>query len=278
MAIIKIGNKVYNKGKFFTLKRDSVLQTPLLSGFSAPQSSAIDRESGRIFVVNTGVDSLTILDYNDPTIVLADLQIEALSNPYGIAIDRDKNRIFIANATGQKVTIHDYTNPSNTLGDFGAVGCFSVDIDKIGNRIFLGETQEIYIYNYETLDLIQTISGMNYPRQVVFDPNNNRIIQAHQGVNRIQIRQYDDPTVVLSEFNPGSAPFGCVWDKVYNEIYVSLAGGNAIKIYDYQTLTLKRTITQTEGQFDSPRFLSIDNYLNRIFIPNSGNSTISVLK
>lgn len=277
--LIKTIGGYYNKARFFQTRRDKIYSPPsaTFSGLVHPQSAVIDRESGRIFVGTADMFKLLVVDYSNPSTLLNTLTFTQYC--YCCEIDKDNGRVIVALDSGSPNCIHvfDYTTLT-LITQIASQNVIFIKKDVNSNRIFLSQqTSDIQVRDFTTLNLLSTIStGGILPRGIGFDINNNKMYVAMQAANLVYI--YDYTTLVKTGQFSCTSPFGLDIDYVNKQMWITSVGGNFINVYDLTSLAILRTIPSTEAPLNSPRFLSIDSYMDRVLIPNSSGNNISILK
>lgn len=110
--------------------------------------------------------------------------------------------------------------------------------------IAINEAEDnVVVQDIETGELVKQIKTDKYgirPRSVKRSPDDEHFVITLEYSNKILIldKEYD----VINEAATGEVPYGVSYTRDGSEILVALARGNAIQIFDTETLELKREI------------------------------------
>ena len=99
-----------------------------------PTGIAVSPDGNRVYVVNSGDDSVSVIDAENGT---AALTIAVGHAPYGIALTADGRKAYVANASGNSVSVID--TQTQTVTATIAVGAkpYGVATDPDGDRVYV---------------------------------------------------------------------------------------------------------------------------------------------
>lgn len=196
-------------------------------------SIVLDPAMDRIFVVNFGNNTVSILNYTNPAVVTPTIITQAqggFSGPGGLAIDPAMNRIFVTNVHGNSISILNYTNPtagSPTIITTGASFIFNINpvyitLDPASDRIFVGMPYgsiRTVILNYTTpSNATATVSPAGWGvGPMLIDPTSNRFF-----INGSYIANYTNP------FGSSPSNVGTWW--LMSGFFINPAGDKIIGI------------------------------------------------
>ena len=165
-------------------------------------------------------------------------------------------------------------------------------------RIFLTNygNNNVLVFNYinpyagSPTIITQAQGSFSTPIAIAIDAANNRIYVTNYSGSTVSILNYLNPsagsaTVITQTQGSFNVPRGIAIDAANNRIFVTNVNSSTVSIVNYSNVsatgaflfTSTTVITTTQGTFNSPRGIAIDNTNNRIFIVNNGNYTVSIL-
>jgi YVTN family beta-propeller protein len=159
-----------------------------------PSALAIDPVINRLYIANSGSDTISVIDYYFSTKTNkfnAQLvhTIKAAKFPGSIYLDKNTNSLFVANRDSNDVSIIDAA--SNNILENITVGNSPSGITGTGNP----NNDKIYVSNYgsntvsvidgNTYNMIDNVTVGRFPTNVYADPNANIVYVTDLGSNRI---------------------------------------------------------------------------------------------
>lgn len=103
--------------------------------------------------------------------------------------------------------------------------------------------ETISVHELETGKLLKTIETREYgirPRGIARSPNGDHFAVTLEYGNKILILDRD--YTITQEIPTGEVPYGISYNRAGSEIFVALARGKAIQVFDTETFELKREI------------------------------------
>ncbi|MGL5830613.1 MAG: beta-propeller fold lactonase family protein [Candidatus Altimarinota bacterium] len=213
-------------------------------GFNQPQAIVLDSVNHRYFVTdytnnrvlvynlnvdNTFPDRIPDFVLGQPNFVSNAVAVTqaGMTTPIGLAYDSVNNRLFVAQQSGNRVMVYDVVSITNGENAINVLGQATFTASNTGN----------------------TQSGMNGPRDVLYDSATNRLFVSQQGNSRVTV--YDVTGItngeaainVLGQANftataaattqaGMSSPWGLSYDAVGQRLFVSDQNNNRALVYN----------------------------------------------
>ena len=220
-----------------------------------PSGVAVGTTGTRMYVANTGSDSVSVIDTATNTLIDTNPSANGVNNisvgnsPGAVAVNG--NRLYVANSGGTVSVINTDTNtridanPSPLSTDI-SVGNSPSALAANGNRLYVANRGS------------GTISVINTDTNTVIDTNPTAI-----GVNNITV---------------GSSPSALAVNG--NKLYVANTGSGTISVINTDTNTVIDTNPTAIGVNNitvgsSPSALAVNG--NKLYVANTGSGTISVI-
>lgn len=188
----------------------------------------IDKSNMSIYYVSDSKNGqVYIIDFSSHNIIK---KIKVGLRPHNIVID-ERNNVYIASDIDGKITIISSTyDIKNTL-------CINnngnVQVDVFSNKLYVSNTEEIYICNLLNGEIEHTIKGFLAADTILLDKNKKRLFVLDILQNEIKV--YETATLQLINVyeNVGFAPSKILLGDNENLIYVI---NKNIKKRDYETI------------------------------------------
>jgi DNA-binding beta-propeller fold protein YncE len=246
---------------------------PLGLSISSKSDIALDAVNHRLFVVDTSNSRVLVfnLDTNNnledkiPDFVLGQAGFNTnttgntqsgMNGPVGIAYDATTNRLFVSQTNNHRITVYDVATIVN--------GENAVNV--LGQSLFT------------TFSSALTSTGLNAPRGLKIDTDNQKLYVADTGNNRVIV--YDvtaitdgEPAVSVlgqSLFTTSTAattqsgmsgPYAIELDVSTNTLYIADRTNNRVTIYDVASITNGEDAVNVLGQ---PDFVTTSATINQV--------------
>ena len=236
-----------------------------------PVGVAVDSLSNRIFVSNTGDDTLAVIDGASNNVVAT---VPVGKEPCAVGTDSLSKLTYVANVNSNDVTVID-TN-SNTVTATVPVGRFPCAVGVIGwsSRIYVGNYggNSVSVVDGSTNTVIATIPLDGPPFGIGVNPKTNRIYAATGDVNVVTVIDGATNTIITT-VPVGKGPDAVGVNPITNLIYIGNYFSDTVSVLDGTTNTVIATIPVGK----EPGGVAANPTTNHIFIGNYASNTVSVL-
>ncbi|PYP86643.1 MAG: hypothetical protein DMG65_18590 [Candidatus Angelobacter sp. Gp1-AA117] len=209
------------------------------------------------------------------------------SNP--VFLGKDAARAFVVNSfNGTANTVSLYlallpSSPALTTVTLPTTSPTPSDIKPVAGG-FGGTNGNIYIaesaINAVTLIITNNLVASGNipvgtePVAVAGNANNGKVYVVNHGSNNVSVISTVDNSVIGSPIAVGSQPIWAVMSDDGTQVFVINQGGNSVTVIDTATDTVSATITG----FSSPNYAVYDSRFKRLYVSNTGNNTIGVIR
>jgi len=239
---------------------------------TSPNRIAINPETNKIYVANSGSNTVSVIDGYDNKINY----IPVKRYPTGIAINPETNKIYVANSGSNTVSVIDANN-NNKLYDI-AVG-------KYPSGVAAGTLKgNIYVINYHS-NTVSTINGSSdkkvsndisvgkNPYDIEVSPR-DKIYVANHDDGTVSVINGRNNTELGKDIPVGKGPYYIAINSNTDKIYVANHDDGTVSVIDGIT-DKKETPDIPVGK--DPSYMTINLYTNKIYVTNSGSNTVSVI-
>ena len=268
VAINQLTNKIYvanSIGNSVTVIDGASNGTVTLSVGTTPIALAVNPVTNQIYVVNWDGGTVTVIDgaTNGAT------TISVGSKPIALAINSLTNRIYVANSNSNTVTVIDgATGFTKTLG--AGTYPIAVAVNQLTNQIYVANNGS---GNLTVIDgasnNLTTVTAANAPSGVAVNSITNKIYVPNSQASSVTV--IDGVNLSTAFALVAGTPDQAVIDPVTNTIYITNHTG-AVDYLNGSTLTVGAI--QVSNYTSA---LDLDSTTNRIYVPNPGSNTVSVI-
>jgi DNA-binding beta-propeller fold protein YncE len=274
------------------------------SGMSSPSALAYDATDNLLFVVDqgnnrvvvfdvasitNGENAINVLGQSDFTTATANVTQSGMSNPTSLAYDSADNLLFVSQGTARRVTV--FNVASITDGEDA--------VNVLGQADFTS-----------SVSAQQTSTGLNQPRGIAYDSDNQRLFVGQQSGRRVSVfnladgltdneaavnvlGQVDFTTNTSTASQIGhAAVWGVTYDSVHQRLFVNndQSTGNRILVYNVSSITdgenatnvlgqanfTATTIATTQSGVNLPLWTTYDSTNDKLFVSDSTNNRILI--
>ena len=240
-----------------------------------PRDVAYDVANQRLFVAQAGNHRVSVFDVVSTTTGEAAVNIlgqpsfastsasntaSGMSQPYGVTYDSDSDRLFVAQSGNHRVTVYDTTE----ITDGEAA------INILGQTSFLTATSGT------------TISKLNQPRGVAYDPINKSLFVAESGNNRIMLFDAGAPVIdfSLTETGGSTAVTENTTTDTFDIVLTAQPATDVVFTITSDTPTAASvshdTITFTNGNWSTPQTITVSAPEDDNVVSENAVITISI--
>jgi YVTN family beta-propeller protein len=270
---------------YVPLVKDALGQTalnaigPLAVGFAPlaipvgfyPVGTAVNPQTNRIYVANSGNDSVSVLDGASNTLV-STVPVGRL--PCAAGVNPMTNRVYISSVNSNDVSVIDgVTNAVMATVPVGRGPC-AVVVNPPNNRIFVGNYSDnsISVVDGNTNAVVATISLHSLPAGLGINAVTGRLYAANGFQNSISVIDASTNTG-LAKVPVGSVPDAIGVNEATNRIYVGNFFGRSVTVINGDSNAVIATIPVGIG----PAGIAVDPGTNRIYAANYMSASVSVI-
>lgn len=240
---------------------------------SAPEGIAVNPVSRRIYVANSGSQSVSVIDAFTNTVIAT---VRVGSSPRRLAVNPTTNRIFVANQGSGTVSVIDGETQTQesviTVGENpGAIA-----VNPTTNRVYVATCADaagrVVVINGETLAVEGALQTGSCPRELIVNPATNRLtivgpdgtlalIDAATDAVSDAVRPGDLGTVTGSAVNPTT-----------NRIYLAQQDRNAVAVLDGASGSVLASVA-----IPSPDAVAVNPTNNRVYVTSAAGGTVTVV-
>ena len=206
-----------------------------------------------------------------------------------VFLGKDGSRAFVVNSfNGTANTVSLYlallpTTASLTTVTLPTTSPTPSDIQPVSGG-FGGSNGNIYIAD-ALINAVTVITTNNLvaagninvgtqPVAVAGNGNNGKVYVVNHGSNDVTVISTVDNTIIGSPIAVGSQPIWAVMSDDGTQVFVINQGGNSVTVIETATDTVSATITG----FSSPNYAVYDSRFKRLYVSNTGNNTVGVIR
>jgi YVTN family beta-propeller protein len=246
---------------------------------ASPQAIGITRDTNNIYVVNTGNDSVSVIDGRTNTRV-KDIKVRTL--PQAIGINKDTDRIYVVNTGNDSVSVID--EKTNTRVKDIKVGASprAIGINRNTDRIYVASYGDILASGDRAKPRVSVIDGRTNtwikdikvgasPSAIGINERTNIIYVATAGNDSVSVIDGRTNTWI-KDIKVGTIPINIL--VAGNSTYV--ANAYSVSVIDGRTNTWIKDITGITNGI-SPQAIGINRDTDSIYFANQGNDSVSVI-
>ena len=237
-----------------------------------PYGVAYDSNDGRVYVANSGSNTVSVIDTKTNTVVVT---IPVGTTPQGVAYDSNDGRVYVANSGSNTVSVID--TKTNTVVVTIPVGTTpqGVAYDSNDGRVYVTNavSNTVSVIDTKTNTVVVTIPVGTTPQGVAYDSNDGRVYVTNAVSNTVSVIDTKTNTVTTIP-GVGNTPLGVAYDSNDGRVYVTNFLDNIVSVIDTKTNTVTTT---TMGIGKGPVGVTYDSNDGRVYITNSNSNTVSVI-
>jgi len=205
---------------------------------NGPEDVLADVVDGKVFVVNAGSSSVSVID---PATWTRTTDIATGAGPRRMRLNGSTHKLYVVNSAGASVTV---INPATnalvaTIPLPGASNPWDLAIDEAHDRIYvpLKDANQVAVIDGGSDTLVTTVPTGTSPRAVCVNTASNRVfIPAATSGNVTVLNGATNVAVFGSPVAVGAGPTGCMVDPATNRIFVANDTDGTVTVIDGATL------------------------------------------
>jgi YVTN family beta-propeller protein len=238
-----------------------------------PHGIAIQSDINRVYVANSGEDTLTIID-TQTNRVLNKVNTRLAGQPEDIAVSSDGRIVVVTYFATNEVSVREAT----TLRELGNInvdrGPMKVAIDPRGRKAFISNyySNTVTVIDLSLLKVIGTIPVESKPIGMAFNSRGDRLYVINSEASNISVI---DPTgqTVIGKINIGTGGYGVIADSFGDRIFVTRSTTNQFLFVNAPVNTITKFL-QLEKK---PTNMDVDPDGKKIYVINQGSNSLSVI-
>lgn len=275
----------------------------------SPHGVALNPKTGKFYAVNTGHDTVRVLDDEGRFQALVNTQRE----PEAVTINPDTNRIYVTNAGSGSVTVIDgatskaiatvavgdlpyatavnpatnkvyisrtfhndmtvidgATNTPNILK--AGIQADAIAVDPVANKLYLigYQNREITVIEGAT-DHFSKIDAGIHEWAIATDPSANKIYAVNVGSGNLMV--LDGKSGATNTVSVGKFPCAIGIDESSGKIFVANYGGNSVTVIDRANASVAATVNVGP----EPQALAIDSSDHRVYVTSTHAGTTTII-
>jgi YVTN family beta-propeller protein len=233
----------------------------------APNCIVVDAALNRIYVVNAGSGSISVIDGATDHVVKT---LPGEEHPYAIGFDAALHRVYVTNTYSNKVTVIDSTTDNVQQVPVGSKDY--VETDARRRRAFFISYEDPTLTMLDTANAIRHEElGLSHPWGLAVDEQRGIIYITEIGKDMLLAYHEEDGRT--DKALTGAMPDAVAVDETANKIYVTNYVGDSVTIID--GATMKPVATVAAGHH--PQALAVDGRRHRIFVANTHSNNATVI-
>lgn len=233
----------------------------------APDALSIDPLANRIYVANTGSNSVSVIDGAKEAVVAT---IPAGHIPYAIQVDPPLHRVLVTNTYSDFVTEID--GPTNHVAElpFGAKDAIAIDT-KLHRVYLLGyEDPALTVFDETSRAKSRAPAVMHLWGLAVDEPHS--ILYATEAESRALLAIHEDSGAAVT-VPTGAMPCAAAVDPRSGMVYVLNYADNSVTLVDGPAGKAVATILVG----NHPEAIAIDPSRHRVYVANTHSNNVSVI-
>jgi len=237
---------------------------------SHPAALAVDPAEGRVYVANSGDDSISVVTAGRVVVTW-----ETVEEPGPLALV--DGRLYVGSKRSSTIYVHDGESgePLGNIPVGSGFGILAMVADIVGQRLYVSTYNNIHIVGLEAQARVDTASFKNY-RTLAMNPLTGRVYINDYDPDEGQ--QYlvalgDDIQKIRGRALVGSDPGGAVVNPLTGRVYVTSTWSDTVTVIDEESNEIVATI----GVGRRPDAIAVDVETNTIYVANAGSNNINVI-
>jgi YVTN family beta-propeller protein len=287
LALAALGTVVASLG-LASLPAPAQTITATVATGVTPGAVAVNPVTNKIYVVNTGSNSVTVID--GPTNTTSTIGVG--KSPKAIAVNPVTNKIYVANNQDSTVTVIDgATNTTVTIKvttfDNDGILPVAVAVNPTTNKIYVSggsftglQQGQVAVINGATNSVSTFIRAHQFAGGMTLNPITNRIFAFGDDfgggapISTVMVIDGATDKVIFSKQINVEGEIGAVAvNPVSNKYYVTDHGFNTLTVFDGSDNSIKATVNVGFGA----NALGVNTATNKVYVVNSGSNNVTVV-
>ncbi len=234
---------------------------------SGPEAVAVNPQTNRVYVANSGESSVTVIDGANGAVLAT---VRTGSNCNAIAVNPATNKIYTTNNFGHSVTVIDGATNEPSTFRIGQ-GPRGIAVNPVTNKV--------YTANYGSRDATEIDGATNavtsiptgkHPWAIAVDSRANKTYVVNEDSATVSI--LDGATGAVRHVAVGDVPFAVAVNPTTNRAYVLSYAGSSMAVIDGATAAVTKTVPLAAH----PSAVAVNRTTNQIYVANQRAATVTV--
>ncbi|MGB8503020.1 beta-propeller fold lactonase family protein [Mycobacterium sp.] len=204
-----------------------------------PTGVAVSPDGNRVYVANSGDDSVSVIDAESGN---AALTIAVGHAPYGIALTSDGRKAFVANASGNSVSVIDTQAQVVTATIAVGPNPYGVAVDPDGERLYVTNQADGTLTVIDAVKSTIVVGGA--PTGVAVGPEGRTAYVVDNESGRLVVVDTEE-RVVTATVRVGSQPAQVAITPDGSRAFVTNPGSGSVSLIDLARSDGEPTVTET---------------------------------
>jgi YVTN family beta-propeller protein len=231
---------------------------------ASPIALALNRRTGRIYVVDSGSRSVSVIDGNTDKVVAT---VPTPARPYAIAVDEASDKVYVSNTFSNMLSVID--GASNHVANLPTGSADTIVVDSDRHRV--------YLFGYESETLTQLDLATEKTTKIPAGAMHlwgtaqagKTLYVSH--VQDASIAAIDLETHALHNLPTGSMPCAIAVDKTTGQVYVANYADGTVTILDRD----ERPTTVVVSPH--PQAVTLDQTAGLLYVASPQQNTVTVV-
>jgi YVTN family beta-propeller protein len=231
-----------------------------------PDALAVDEQTDRVYVVNVGSASVSVIDGARNAVIAT---VRTGNAPYSIAIDAELDRIYVSNTYSNKLAVIDGSTNTAKYLPFGSKDVIGVDTKRHRLLMFGYESPAIKVMDEKTQQ-VSTMQALPHLWGLAINASNGEFYVPEIGNNALFVA--GKPPIPVGEL-----PDAVAIDAVHDRIFVTNYGTGATPSTVSEIDAKQSKVIATIPVGIRPQAVAIDAKRGLVYIANAHGNTVTVI-
>jgi YVTN family beta-propeller protein len=206
---------------------------------SAPQSLVANPASTRIYVMNTGDNTVSVIDVANNNVVAT---IPVGISPRYAVVNIYGTRVYVSNLGGNSISVID-TSSNTVISNISIGAPLGMVLNSTSTRLYVVNQINdgtVSIIDTDTNKIISTVAVGNNPAFITLSPDETKFYVTNWGTDTVSTIDIANNTV--STITVGDSPYGITMNSSGTRVYVANELSSSVSVIDTSTNTVVTTI------------------------------------
>jgi len=232
----------------------------------APVALAVNEVTGRVYVANSGGDTISVLDGASSAVAG---EIKVGPRPYAVAVNPQANRIYVSNTFSDVIRVID--GASNAIRDVKAGSADVIAVDA--------GLDKAYLLHYESDHLTVLDGSLGIPARppagmhlwgMAIDEPSHTVYATRSGNAELAILRNSG---AIDRVPVGAIPCAVAFNSRTQRVYVSNHGDDTVTVIDAAAAAVLATVRVGHG----PQAVAVDEQKDLLYVANTKSNSVTVL-
>jgi YVTN family beta-propeller protein len=230
-----------------------------------PVSIAVNEQTGRVYVANSGDRSIAVIDGSTDTVIAMG---STTAKPYAIAVDEVNDKVYVSNTFSDLLTLMD--GKTNAISNVRAGSADAILVDARRKVYLLGyESDSVRVLDEQTGTLSKLPAGAMHLWAIV--QLGSVLYVTH--VQDASMEAINVETHATQTLATGAMPCALAVDADRNELYVTNYAGSSVSIVNARAGTTVATVI-VGGH---PQAIAADTERRLLYVADAQDNSVSII-